>query len=238
MNTMRMTGGFELREPSRRLPGLALVIGLHVIVLWLLASGLGRKGLELIRKPMEAVVIQEVILPPPPPPPPPKELPRPDPLTPRTDSAPPPVVPELPAPILAPAAAPPPAKDIPVPQVATPAALVAAPVDAGKAQVASLEGEYVGKVRAMLNTTKRYPTGRQASQTRPQGRVKVWFTLSRQGALLDAGMLESSNNNLLDDAALATVRRGSYPPFPNDTWPGQEQHKFSAEIEFKPPSAD
>ena len=236
MKTMRMTAGFELREHSRRLPGLAHVIGLHVVVLWLLASGLGRKGMELIRKPMEAVVIQEVILPPPAPPPP-KELPRPDPLTPRSDSAPPPVVPELPAPTAAPTAALP-VKEIAVPQVAQPLPPVAAPVDAGKPQAASLEAEYLGKVRAMLNSTKRYPTGRQASQTRPQGRVKVWFTLSRQGALLDAGVLESSNSNLLDDAALATVRRGSYPPFPADTWPAQEQHKFSAEIEFKPPSAD
>jgi protein TonB len=72
-----------------------------------------------------------------------------------------------------------------------------------------MEAEYVGKVRTMLNSTKRYPTGRQASQQRPQGKVKVWFTLARNGALLDSGVLDSSNSNLLDDAALATVRRGS-----------------------------
>jgi protein TonB len=81
----------------------------------------------------------------------------------------------------------------------------------------------------MLNATKRYPTGRQASQQRPVGSVKVWFTLSRNGILLEAGVL--------DDAALTSVRRGSYPAFPTSTWPGQEQHKFSADIEFAPASA-
>jgi protein TonB len=96
----------------------------------------------------------------------------------------------------------------------------------------------VAKLRLMLNSTKRYPTGRQASQQRPTGRVRVWFTLTRSGALVDLGVLESSNSNLLDDAALATVRRGIYPAFPTNTWAGQEQHKFSAEIEFAAPSAE
>jgi protein TonB len=99
-----------------------------------------------------------------------------------------------------------------------------------------VEAEYSAKVRAMLNSTKRYPTGREASQTRPQGRVKVWFTLTRAGTLVEVGILESSNNNLLDGAALATVRRGSFPPFPEKGWVGHDQNKFSADIEFIPPS--
>jgi protein TonB len=110
-------------------------------------------------------------------------------------------------------------------------------VDPLKAQVASLEGEYVAKLRALLNSTKRYPTGRQASQQRPQGTVKVWFVLARNGSLLEAGVLQSSDSNLLDDAALASVRRGTYPPFPEQTWPGQESHKFTADIAFMPPSS-
>ncbi len=100
-----------------------------------------------------------------------------------------------------------------------------------------MESEYASMVRAMLNSTKRYPTGRAASQQRPQGKVKVWFTLTRSGSLLEAGILESSNSNLLDDAAIATVRRGSYPPFPGNTWVDQESHKFSADMQFSPPSS-
>ena len=109
--------------------------------------------------------------------------------------------------------------------------------DNTKAQAASMEGEYASKVRAMLNSTKRYPTGRAASQQRPQGKVRVWFTLARDGALLEAGILESSNSNLLDDAAIATVRRAVFPPFPANTWVNQAFHKFSADMAFSPSSA-
>jgi protein TonB len=101
---------------------------------------------------------------------------------------------------------------------------------------ASAEAEYAGRVRAMLNASKRYPTGRQASQQRPQGVVKLWFTLNRAGTLLEAGVLEAADSNLLNDAALATVRRVTYPPFTSELWPGQDQHKFTVDIDFSPPA--
>ncbi|MGI9134508.1 MAG: energy transducer TonB family protein, partial [Rhodoferax sp.] len=61
--------------------------------------------------------------------------------------------------------------------------------------------------------------------------------LTRSGALVDVGVLESSNSYLLDDAAVAAVRRGVFEPLPNDTWVDEEQHKFSAEIAFNPPGS-
>ncbi len=190
---------------------------------------------------MEAAVIQEVILPPLPPiplPPPPKEVRPPEAKAPRVE-APLPFVPAAEVvqtvPTVAPTVA---ASPVPpqTPAVITPMT-APAPADSRVTHIASLEAEYILKVRAMLHSTKRYPTGRQASQQRPQGKVKLWFTLSRHGSLLDVGVLESSNSNLLDDAAIATVRRGSYEPFPPDTWTGEEQHKFSAEISFTPASS-
>lgn len=243
MNTLALDYRFQPRDPSRRVKGLLIVIALHALLGYALVSGMARKGLNLIKKPLEAVVIQEVILPPPPPlPAPPKEIKTPEPLAPKTETTPPPQQPDLPAPaLMSPVEAP--VRDTPPPT--KPAAVVmAAPTpaptptpDTVKAKAASMESEYASLVRAMLNTTKRYPTGRAASQQRPQGKVKVWFTLARGGALLEAGILESSNSNLLDDAAIATVRRGLYPPFPANTWLDHEFHKFSAEIEFNPPSA-
>jgi len=243
VNTLALDYRYQPRDPTRRVKGMLIVIALHALLGYALVSGMARQGLNLIKKPLAAVVIQEVILPPPPPPPlpaPPKEIKTPEPLAPKTETTPPPLQPDLPAP---PAMSPvePPQRDVPAPTKPTPVTMAApAPLpmpDNTKAQAASLESEYAGKVRAMLNATKRYPTGRAASQQRPQGRVKVWFTLGRGGALLEAGVLESSNSNLLDDAAMATVRRGVYPPFPANTWLDQESHKFSAEIEFNPPSA-
>jgi protein TonB len=76
-------------NPRRRAIGWAAVILLHAIILWALVTGTARKGLEMIKKPLEAVVIQEVIIPPPPPPPPPppKKIEK---VEPRVEKAPPP----------------------------------------------------------------------------------------------------------------------------------------------------
>lgn len=91
-NTLEMDYRFETGDSSRRLKGIILVVLLHALLGYALVSGLARKGLNLIKKPMEAVVIQEVIIPPPPPPPPPKKVEKlPD--APKVDAPPPPFVP-------------------------------------------------------------------------------------------------------------------------------------------------
>ena len=71
MNNAISSRRFGAQDPRRRLVGWAVVIGIHVLVLWALVSGTARRGLEIIKKPLEAAVIQEVVIPPPPPPPPP-----------------------------------------------------------------------------------------------------------------------------------------------------------------------
>jgi protein TonB len=109
--------------------GWGVVILVHAIVLWALVTGTARRGLEIIKKPLEAAVIQEVIIPPPPPPPP-KEIKPPEPKQPKVEAPPPPFVPPpevTPPPTTAPAIesvqAPPPA-----PPVIAPPPVVAAPV--------------------------------------------------------------------------------------------------------------
>ena len=99
-----------------------------------------------------------------------------------------------------------------------------------------VEGPYTAQVRAQLNASKRYPTGREASLQRPTGRVVVWFILARSGSLTDSGIEDSSNSILLDNAALSTVRRASFPALPDAAWPGQPSHKFTATIDFIPPT--
>jgi protein TonB len=80
-------------DPTRRMTGWAVVILVHAFVGWALVSGTARRGLEILKKPMEAAVIQEVISPPPPPPPPPKKIERPEPKQPKLEAPPPPYVP-------------------------------------------------------------------------------------------------------------------------------------------------
>ncbi|WP_238531355.1 TonB family protein [Collimonas fungivorans] len=131
-------------------------------------------------------------------------------------------------------AAPPKAVAAPAaPAPATPPAPEPAPPVA-KPNNASIEAGYVSKVRAHLNSIKRYPTGREASQQRPQGKVKVWFVLNRDGSLVEQGIEESSNSMLLDEAARKTINRAAFPAFPESSWAGETTHRFSAELEFVP----
>ncbi|NDP41079.1 MAG: energy transducer TonB, partial [Rhodoferax sp.] len=93
MNSLAMDYRFEPRDPSRRLKGIVIVVVLHALLGYALVSGLARKGLNFVKKPLEAVVIQEVIIPPPPPPPPPpKKIEKPL-VMPKLDAPPPPYVP-------------------------------------------------------------------------------------------------------------------------------------------------
>jgi protein TonB len=62
---------------TRRGTGLVVVVALHVVLAWGLASGLATKAVEFVRKPIDLAIIPE-LTPPPPPPPPPKIVKLPD----------------------------------------------------------------------------------------------------------------------------------------------------------------
>jgi protein TonB len=91
MNGITMDYNFQPKDKTGKYTGLAVVAGLHVLLGYALVSGLARKGFEVVKKPLEAVVIQEVILPPPPPPPPPpKKIEPPKIEAPKVEAPPPP----------------------------------------------------------------------------------------------------------------------------------------------------
>jgi protein TonB len=89
-NTMSLYPVYRPKDPSRRYKGIAIVVVLHLFIGWAIVSGTARNALVALKKPLEAVVIQEVIIPPPPPPPP-KEIKPPEAM--KTDAPPPPFVP-------------------------------------------------------------------------------------------------------------------------------------------------
>jgi len=64
----------QQRNPTRHLVGITIVVLLHVLVIYALLTGLARKAVDVIKKPLTATIIEEVKLPPPPPPPPPKRV--------------------------------------------------------------------------------------------------------------------------------------------------------------------
>lgn len=93
MNSLARDDRFEPWDPSRRLKGIVIVVALHAFLGYVLISGGAHKEPNLGKKPLEAVVIQEVIIPPPPPPPPPsKKIEKPV-VIPKLAAPPPPYVP-------------------------------------------------------------------------------------------------------------------------------------------------
>jgi protein TonB len=61
----------QQRDPARHLIGITFVVLIHAIVIYALVTGLARKAVEVIKKPLTATIIEEIKAPPPPPPPPP-----------------------------------------------------------------------------------------------------------------------------------------------------------------------
>ena len=90
MTAVITPSSYGTHDPSSRVKGIVIVAALHVLIGYALVSGMARKGLDLIKKPLEAVVIQDVIIPPPPPPPKKVELPK---ELPKVQAPPPPFVP-------------------------------------------------------------------------------------------------------------------------------------------------
>jgi protein TonB len=176
-------------------------------------------------------------IPPPPPPNPPPPSPTPPRPTPPTPTPPKPVE-AKPAPVPAPnpipvtkVEPPPPPPAAPTPPPPSPPAPPAPPPPPAVDQ----SSIYISRVRAYLNGIKRYPTGREASIQHPEGKVRIWFILKRDGSLVDAGIDDSSNSILLDNAGLATVRRGSLPPF-EAAFGNEDTHRFTVDLDFKPAS--
>jgi len=188
-------------------------------------------------EPVKLEILDVAQVPAPPPPEPPR-LPPVKPVTPQSPQVQPPPVKSSPLPPSPQSSLPSPAPAAPV----TPAAPVAESAPPRQAEAppappapkANVEAEFVARIRAYLNSVKRYPTGREASLARPEGSVRIWFVLRRDGSLVEMGIEESSNSGLLDEAARKSVSRGSFPAFPEQFKPGEQQHKFVVDLQFKP----
>ena len=61
----------QQRDPARHLIGITFVVLLHLLIIYAMVTGLARKAVEVIKKPLSATIIEEIKAPPPPPPPPP-----------------------------------------------------------------------------------------------------------------------------------------------------------------------
>jgi protein TonB len=74
------------------------------------------------------------------------------------------------------------------------------------------------EILALLERNKRYP---EAAQSRhQQGTAQVFFSLDRQGRVIDSRVVRSSGASSLDDEALALLRRAQPFPPPPPELPG------------------
>ncbi|MBP0598561.1 TonB family protein [Herbaspirillum sp. LeCh32-8] len=242
---MRAPFIFRFREPLAGLPSL-------VVLLALVLAGV-QQTTRLMRhedpKPVQIALFEEAPPAPkvqtPPPPEPPKKVEPPKPVVKPAPAPPPKPAPKNdPAPIEQVR----PAPETPVMQTPQPAAHTAPPAPAPTPapapqpvaqpapppSTADIESQYVGKLRAHLNSIKRYPSGREVSQLRPKGTVRVWFVLKRDGSVVDVGIDASSNSMPLDDAARKTINRATFAGFPDGAFNGEATHRFTADLEFIP----
>ena len=178
---------YRSSNPGRRMVGWGIVFVVHVMVAWALISGTARKGLEIIKKPLEAAVIQEVIIPPPPPPPPPKQIVKaPEPRAPKVEAPPPPFVPPpevtpqvSAAPAIASIAVPPPTPVVIAPPVPPAPPAPPAPVRAAPAR---------GEMSIACPTQVKPEMPRKALQDGTEGVVKAQ-ALIRDGVVREVTIL-------------------------------------------------
>jgi protein TonB len=178
-------------QPQKHLVGITIVIALHVIVVYALVTGLGKKIVDVIKQPIETKVIEEVKAPPPPPerllPPPPK-----------LEAPPPPYIPPPEVQIAVPAttqaaitavtSAPPPPGDI---RPVAPAAPPPAPVAPARPAVVKI---------GTICTTMVPPTmPRKALQSGTGGTVVARATI-KGGKVVEVEIRSSNPRNLFDSA--------------------------------------
>jgi protein TonB len=121
---------------------------------------------------------------------------------------------------------------LPVTPVATPVLSTPAPMPVEPAKPSAAAG-YEAQLLAYLERIKRYPTSREARLSQPQGVVKLWLDISRSGALVAAGLLNSSGSNILDSEALRTVRTAQFPSFSEQVFPNEASHRFSVSLKYQ-----
>ncbi|AYV48688.1 energy transducer TonB [Caulobacter flavus] len=115
------------------------------------------------------------------------------------------------------------------PAVAAPPAPVAAAQRTSAASARDAAISWRGLILGRLKAYKRYP--RRAQSAGQEGVVHIAFTVDRGGRVLSARVAKGSGYPLLDDEALATIRRASPMPPPPEEVPG-DPVEVLAPVEF------
>ena len=96
-----------------------------------------------------------------------------------------------------------------------------------------LEAQYAAGLRADIDRRTHPPDSAQYRLHRPSGEVRVGFVVTRNGEPKTVRVLRSSGSAILDEAAVAIVSSGHYPPMPTQVFAGEAEHVFAVTIEFR-----
>ena len=177
---------------TRRGAVLAAIIGLHLFVIWALASGLARRAIELVAPPIQTNIVEEIKKEDAPPPPPPPELERP------------------------PVEVPPPDVSIDVPVETTSTAIqdvTDKPRPPPPPPRPSAPGTNISVGRGMPSPDDYYPQG--ARRLGQEGQVTIALCVGPDGKLSKPPTLEKSSGTAsLDEAAVkyAQATSGHWKP--------------------------
>jgi periplasmic protein TonB len=183
------------KDSSRRLAGLAVVVVFHLALIYALVHGLARQIVEVISKPLETKIIEEIKAPPPdkPPPPPPPKLAIP----------PPPYIP-------------PPEVQVNVPTVTAPTITAVTTVK---------PPEEVVRTAAVVdaNTCEKPAYPASSLRANETGIVRLSFLIDTNGKVLDSKVDRSSGSRRLDEAAREGLSLCKFKPAtvngrPERTW--------------------
>jgi protein TonB len=178
----------QRRDPGKQFFGISVVILLHVLLTYALVSGLARKVVDVLKKPLEVNIVEELKALPPPPknlPPPPKVV------VPPPAFVPPPEVhveapPQQNAVVVTTAVAPPEPATVPVAKPVPPVVNVGAVCP------------------NHLDVRNKVVFPAQALRLGLSGDVLVEFTVSASGAITNIGVVKSTNR-VFNDAAIDAV---------------------------------
>jgi periplasmic protein TonB len=109
----------------------------------------------------------------------------------------------------------------PPPELPKVAALPAAPVQGAQNRPIDSKAlqTWMGQLSSLLERNKRYPAASLAR--REHGTAQVFFSLDRQGRVIESHIVRSSGAAALDEEALALLRRVQpFPAWPRDQFAG------------------
>jgi protein TonB len=183
------------QNPAKRLTGIGVAVVLHVIVGYVVVSGMGKQLIEKIKHPIETKIIEEVK-------PPPKDLPPPPP-PPEIKTPPPPFIPPPEVVVQQQQVQPNTITTVtnvqPASNVLPRAPIIQAPVAAKPTPPARTEPV----VNVKDCPVPDYP--RNARRNEEQGTVTIEFLIGTDGRVKSSNILHSSGSRELDRAAVASL---------------------------------